>query len=753
MHLINVKSFSEREQMIMSQQPVNRQAGKILHWRNSENTDYAILSHRWIAQESGENAEVNYEEMVELANMDTKRQDEIRNRDGYQKILRSCKQAEKDGFKWLWVDTCCIDKRSSAELSEAINSMYRWYEKSARCYVYLHDVLDLSFPTKPRDSHSNRCPEWFSRGWTLQELIAPDDVRFFNKDWRLIGDKRTHSSTLQDITRVPQNILINGFSFTRPCVAQIMSWAADRKTSRVEDEAYSLMGLLGVNMPLLYGEGKTAFQRLQLEIIRISDDQSIFAWDPHGNIGRSGSVLADEPHFFRDCSDLQTMAIDEFTEALKARMSKEEKERLGSFPVTNRGIQIWLPLRPCIGLPIVFQAILQCRPSEGQRPVTIYLTLWKSNYYRSFGPRSEAASPEEGVLRFEQLHLRYQDFAHRNPIFEFDDEAVFERGFSCSSTYPNELMDGNKVELNSSDPLCARSYANSLTNSHFSVGFGQCFGQVWIHVFHEERSKIFAGSEEDAKEEYNKILIRGPEHAQSMAESYPGPSHICIKHTRLPHWTVRTSCMMWKDSRKYPVRIEVIQHPGSCPCSEKRVYDRIASIDLGHRVSRDASKRIGSSTYGNVFEGTLGLEQTKASGNGTEETRIPQPKQKVAVKVVRYVDKDALTVLMVSSLYFLFLSLRFLMSSDQRILSGIYVWWNLAHENVAELLGITTNFDHTISIVSPLVPSGDAFRYVQNPNVDPRPLVCFMNVSHLLPLSACYLDPGNCKRTTLPPHL
>ncbi|KIM61395.1 hypothetical protein SCLCIDRAFT_879145 [Scleroderma citrinum Foug A] len=136
------------------------------------------------------------------------------------------------------------------------------------------------------------------------------------------------------------------------------------------------------------------------------------------------------------------------------------------------------------------------------------------------------------------------------------------------------------------------------------------------------------------------------------------------------------------------------------------VDQRFAWFDLGHRVFRDTSKRIGSSTYGDVFEGTLILspEQAKASGNGTEETLIPQPKQKVAVKVVRYVDKNALTVLM-------------------RVLREIYVWSNLAHENVVELLGITTNFDDTISIVSPLIPRGDAFRYVQDPNVDPRPLI------------------------------
>ena len=118
MHLINVQSFLKREQAIVNRSPVNHRAVNILDCRHYESTEYAILSHRWIEQKPGETAEVNYEEMVELANMDTKKQDEIRKRDGYQKILRSCKQAKEDGFKWLWADTCCIDKRSSAELSE-----------------------------------------------------------------------------------------------------------------------------------------------------------------------------------------------------------------------------------------------------------------------------------------------------------------------------------------------------------------------------------------------------------------------------------------------------------------------------------------------------------------------------------------------------------------------------------------------------------------------------------------------------------
>ena len=712
MYLMKVQSFLEREQAISSKSDINRQI-KVLQFPPDKNTRYAILSHRW----APDTEEVNYEEMVELANMNTEKQDKIRKRVGYQKIHKSCEQAREDGLEWLWVDTCCIDKRSSTELSEAINSMYRWYEKSARCYAHLHDVPGLSFPTKPDCEtypRSDGWPEWFSRGWTLQELIAPHDVRFFNNDWQFIGDKKRHSGTLQAITRVPQNVLRTGLSLTRPCVAQMMSWAANRETSRVEDRAYSLLGLLDVSMPMLYGEGKGAFERLQLEIIRKSNDQSIFAWNPRGKIGRSGSVLADGPHFFHDCSDLQTMEINEFTEALKADISKEEKERLGSFLVTNRGIQIWLPLRPCNDSCTIFKTTLQCRAAEDQGPVTIYLTLWKSNYYRSFGPQSEDAFPGEGVPTFEQLHLRYQDVVYDNPIFKFDDVAVSELGFSFSSAFPDETIVHNKVELTSSKPLYVRTYAKG-ANSRFSVGFGQCFGQVWVHVM--------SSDEDDAEKTYNKMLITGPVHAKSMAETYyPGPSHICIKHTRLPHCTVRTSCVMWKDSKKYPVRIETItHHPGPCECLEKKAHDRIASIGLGHQVSQDASKRIGSSTHGDTYEGTLNPKQMKASGNGTMKSS-----DCVAVKVIRNVKKD---VLMVSSLYLWLLSLQCLMTLDQRMLGGIYDWWNLAHENVAKLLGITADFNHTISIVSPLMPKRDAFHYVKDRNVDPHPLVCFMNAS------------------------
>ena len=316
MRLVNVKALLEREELMEKRKRVDFRV-KVLDFCDDEVTEYAILSHRWIGQE------VDYDEIVELAKMGKEKRDEIRQRDGYRKILDSCEQAKKDGYEWLWVDTCCVDKRSSAELSEAINSMYRWYENAQICYTYLHDVLDSSFPVEPdNEKYANGWPEWFSRGWTLQEMIAPSNVQFFNKKWQAIGDKRSLACTLKTITGVPEHILTDGFYGDRPCVAQIISWAANRATTRVEDRAYSLMGLLDVNMPMLYGEGKKAFHRLQLEIIRTSNDQSIFAWSWDRKKVRTGSTLADNPSVFCYCSEMELIDPDEFIESLSKQMPK-----------------------------------------------------------------------------------------------------------------------------------------------------------------------------------------------------------------------------------------------------------------------------------------------------------------------------------------------------------------------------------------------------------------------------------------------
>ena len=214
---------------------------------------YAILSHTWEADE------VLFQDLMNGTHT-TKL--------GWTKIVKACELAAHNHFEWIWIDTCCIDKSSSAELSEAINSMFRWYRDSTICYAYLSDV-----------SHEGRFgfSRWFTRGWTLQELIAPSFVLFLDQRWSAVGSKLSRAREIEKITGIPKASLSD---LMRSSIAIKMSWASKRETTRIEDQAYSLLGLFDINMPLLYGEGEKAFIRLQQEIIRSSDDESILAWNP-----------------------------------------------------------------------------------------------------------------------------------------------------------------------------------------------------------------------------------------------------------------------------------------------------------------------------------------------------------------------------------------------------------------------------------------------------------------------------------------
>ncbi|PMD30328.1 hypothetical protein L207DRAFT_396175, partial [Hyaloscypha variabilis F] len=205
----------------------------------------------------------------------------------YRKIEYCCKQACQDDLQWVWVDTCCVDKTSTAELSEAINSMFRWYQHAKICYVYLEDVLYNGGPIDaPYLVSTFKSSRWFTRGWTLQELLAPQDLVFFDRNWRFLGTKEYMASSgdiLSSVTRIDNKFLLSDDRFWHlrddgPCIAEIMSWAADRKTTRIEDTSYCLLRLFDINMPLLYGEGRKAFFRLQEELIKCSNDPSLFAW-------------------------------------------------------------------------------------------------------------------------------------------------------------------------------------------------------------------------------------------------------------------------------------------------------------------------------------------------------------------------------------------------------------------------------------------------------------------------------------------
>ena len=302
---------------------------------------YAILSHRWGAHE------VSFKEM---------RKGTAVHVSGMAKIDNFCRLAAARGFDWAWIDTCCIDKRSSAELSEAINAMFKWYQRSSQCYVHLSDVEyssdELQLIRERKDaarlfedgsplSAKFRKSSWFTRGWTLQELLAPrkSKVFFFDANWNEIGSLPQLARDVSGITGIEESFM--GFKSFRSSkewiaglpvradasVAKRMSWVSRRQTSREEDMAYCLLGLFDVNMSLLYGEGaERAFYRLQLEIMKRMDDESLFAWT--SDQGVSG-MLAASPSLF----------------AHSANISRGWKGVRRPYLMTNKGLEFPVPKR------------------------------------------------------------------------------------------------------------------------------------------------------------------------------------------------------------------------------------------------------------------------------------------------------------------------------------------------------------------------------------------------------------------------
>jgi hypothetical protein len=223
---------------------------------------YAILSHTWGVDE------VILDDLLSGA---------ARSKAGYQKIYFCGQQAARDDLQYFWVDTCCIDKRNLVELTRSINSMFRWYRNAAKCYVYMSDVppmSDVSTSAPPPENEdrqsvwelSFRKSRWFTRGWTLQELLAPTDVEFYSRHHLRLGDKASLCELLSEITGISERAL-QGHPLERFPISTRMAWAANRQTTEEEDGAYCLLGIFNIFMPLIYGEGKdSALRRLQKEI-------------------------------------------------------------------------------------------------------------------------------------------------------------------------------------------------------------------------------------------------------------------------------------------------------------------------------------------------------------------------------------------------------------------------------------------------------------------------------------------------------
>ncbi|KAB5529032.1 heterokaryon incompatibility protein-domain-containing protein [Coniochaeta sp. 2T2.1] len=286
---------------------------------NPEEERYVILSHRW-----GQD-EVSFQDMADL--------NRARRMAGFHKIQMTCRKALEKGINYAWVDTCCIDKTSSAALSEAINSMFRWYKLSSFCFAHLFDLrrdsVDLDEDDEGDWHRGERLVDniedcqWFTRGWTLQELIAPEVVEFFDRGWIYRGDKKHLRRDISKFTGIDVSVLEDSDLLPTVAVGRRMSWASKRETTRVEDGAYCLLGIFNIHMTMIYGEGTNAFLRLQEEITKQTNDLSLFAWcahiDQNGHPSRVNDqrplpwsqqhqeyrgILAKSPSEFANCGEL-----------------------------------------------------------------------------------------------------------------------------------------------------------------------------------------------------------------------------------------------------------------------------------------------------------------------------------------------------------------------------------------------------------------------------------------------------------------
>ncbi|KAH7092457.1 heterokaryon incompatibility protein-domain-containing protein [Paraphoma chrysanthemicola] len=268
---------------------------------------YGILSHTWGL------GEVLFEDFSSR---------NLNNKKEAAKVHQTCRLAQQHNLDYAWIDTCCIDKSSSAELTEAINSMFMWYARSKRCFIYLNDL-----DSKDAKSDLSRC-RWFSRGWTLQELIASTDAYFYDKRWRYVGSKQELSAILATITGIERPIMNGTYPLSRVSVAKKISWAAHREATREEDLAYCLIGIFGISMSLVYGEGKRAFTRLQEEIMKETNDLTLFAWqaDPTTVEQRPyRGILATSPNEFGGAG---------------AIVSSSNTKNNPEFAMTNKGLRI-----------------------------------------------------------------------------------------------------------------------------------------------------------------------------------------------------------------------------------------------------------------------------------------------------------------------------------------------------------------------------------------------------------------------------
>ncbi|EXF76462.1 hypothetical protein CFIO01_10108 [Colletotrichum fioriniae PJ7] len=417
------------------------------------------------------------------------------------------------GLQYAWVSTCCIDKSSSAELSEAINSMFLWYKESAVCFVFLSDLpaserlvekveTTSVFPYAQKTFAACR---WFTRGWTLQELIAPSEVEFFDSQWKQFSRKADCLDKLEEITGIRRSVLESSSYLRQTPTAVKMSWAAARETKRVEDRAYSLLGIFDINMPMIYGEGSKAFRRLQEEISRETNDLSLFAWKgpPQGTVGSqmSRGIFARSPSEFGSCSTMQR--------------SGTRQDSQSEFTLTNKGVRFETKLyKHTQGAYVMYLGV-----KMHDTPVCIILTRTPEGFVRS-EPWSLTYKQSWNLSRVPDIFA-----IHIQKDVSFQEDAKFWRQRHRSFHINRVLQTFLKLEKLESHPEHQwdefhstfisgnpdESYAARLdflirdTDRNFNEAFAPTLTMGWASS-HQQPFAVLYGSEGSHEETFEKAL-------------------------------------------------------------------------------------------------------------------------------------------------------------------------------------------------------------------------------------------------------
>ncbi|EXJ83998.1 hypothetical protein A1O3_04665 [Capronia epimyces CBS 606.96] len=420
---------------------LNAHTGQLVEFHPGNIPSYAILSHTWGVGE------------ITFADI---HQHNVKKRAAYIKIKYACETAIRKDLDYVWVDTCCIDKSSSAELSEAINSMFRWYRDAKVCFAYLEDVDTLG-RLGPRALEKSR---WFTRGWTLQELLAPDNILFFGKSFAFLGTKDDLSERVAAITRIPKAVIQGKKQYSEYSVAARMSWASRRSTTRPEDMAYSLLGIFGINMPLLYGEGAGAFVRLQEEIAKVTEDHTILAWHFRQTGYRAlPDTFAASPADFHDVQSFVPVRL---------------RADGDPFTVTARGLRIQLPF---IRRDSAYIGILSCVDERNPMELVGLALEYGENldsHIINKGVRLNRKEIQNDVISVRTVYIR------KSRTLGWTASVTYDSGWTC---FIRDTL-GTQTAFQLPDQMYREGWKKEYGVWFQPLGWGQSFRLLYHHPVH-----------------------------------------------------------------------------------------------------------------------------------------------------------------------------------------------------------------------------------------------------------------------------